>query len=471
MLFRRVALALLALLLAVNVYRAATQAIAIDEAFAWQKMLAGSWRLMFHTFDACHHFLYTYLSRLSIHLLGVSAFSLRLPALLAGALYFAAVYRISLWLFGSSWRLLLAVAALSLNPYILDFLSAARGYGLAMACLLWALYETLRAVSSSPAHLPRAALWLSFSVASNLTFLFPSLALVTVTLAASAVARRLALRYLAAFLVPAAALIALPLSHAQRDNFYYGSTKFEDTWNSLAQGSLLYPPPAFLPQAWQAPYHALVAQIVHVMPWTLAVLAIPFAFAFLRAARARFQNLDPASVTLLLSASTLAVTVAGLLTAHWLFALVFPIDRTGLYLIPLVTLTALAAAAGPFLPRAFQAALVVFVVLFAAAFHTTYYRDWPYCRSLKQMLSLAAAARPAGAVVHLGGSFVFEPSLNFYRETQHLAWYAPVLRADPDARADFYFLFDEDLAVIPRNHLRVLYQDPISLATLAAPGK
>ncbi len=469
MLSRRLALALLALLLAVNVYRAATQAIAVDEAFAWQKMLSGSWRAMFDTFDACHHFLYTYLSWISIHLLGVSAFSLRLPALLAGALYFAAVYRLSLWLFGSSWRLLLAVAALSLNPYILDFLSAARGYGLAMACLLWALYETLRAVSSPPAHLPRAALWLSFGVASNLTFLFPSLALVTVTLTASPLARRAALRYLAAFLLPAAALIALPLSHARRDSFYYGSTKFEDTWNTLAQGSLLCSQPAFLPPTWQAPYHSLVAQIVHLMPWTIAALALPFAYALFAAARARFQNLDRASATLLLSASTLAVTVGGLLAAHWIFALLYPMDRTGLYLIPLVTLTALAAAAGPLLPRAFQAAVVLFIVLFAAAFHTTYYRDWPYCRPLKQMLSLAAASRPAGAIVHLGGSFVFEPPLNFYRETQHLAWYAPVVRADPNAPADFYFLFDEDLAVIPRHRLRVLFQDPVSLATLAAP--
>ena len=471
MLYRRVALSFLAFLAAVNVYRAATQAIAVDEAFAWQKMLNGSWRLMFLTFDACHHFLYTYLSWLSIHALGVSAFSLRLPALLAGVLYFAAVYRVSLWLFGSSWRLLLAVAALSLNPYILDFLSAARGYGLAMACLLWAFHETFQAFSSAPARLLRAALWLSFGVASNLTFLFPSLALVTVTLAASPLARRMAFRYLAAFLIPAAALIAVPLSHAKRDNFYYGSTKFEDTWNSLAEGSLLYPAPAILPPAWQSPYHSLVAQIVHFMPWVVAALGIPFAFALFRAARARFQNPDSANLALLLSASTLAVTVAGLLAAHWIFALVFPMDRTGIYLIPLVTLSALAAAAGPLWPRAFQAALLLFLALFAAGFHTTYYRDWPYCRSLKQMLALAAAARPIGATVRLGGSFVFEPSLNFYRQTKHLSWYSPVLRADPNAPADFYFFFDEDLAVIPRNHLRVLFQDSVSSAALAAPAK
>lgn len=471
MLFRRLALALFVFLFTVNVYRAATQAIAVDEAFAWQKMLSGSWRVLFNSFDACHHFLYTYLSWVSIHLFGVSAFSLRLPSLFAGALYFAAVYRISLWLFGPSWRLLLGAAALSLNPYILDFLSAARGYGLAMACLLWALYETLRAFSSPEARLLRAALWLSVSVASNLTFLFPSLALITVTLAASPAARRISLRYAAAFVLPAAALIALPLSHAKRDNFYYGSTKFEDTWNSLAQGSLLYPPPAILSVSWQAPYHSVAAQIVQVMPWTLAVLAVAFAAALVRAVRARFQNLTPASATLLLSGATLAVTAAGLLAAHWIFALVFPIDRTGIYLIPLVTLAAVAAAAGPLLPRAFRSALVLFLVLFAAAFHTTYYRDWPYCRPLKRMLALAAAARPSGATVRLGGSFVFEPSLNFYRDTQHLTWYEPVLRADPNAPTDFYFLFDQDLGVVDRNHLRVLFEDPVSQATLAAPAK
>src|SRR5579863_4417692 len=63
------------------------------------------------------------------------------------------------------------------------------------------------------------------------------------------------------------------------------------------------------------------------------------------------------AVALLLASSTLAIIVTGLLAAHWRFALLYPMDRTGLHLIPLVPL--------------------------AAAFHTTYYRDWPYCRSLK----------------------------------------------------------------------------------------
>ena len=35
----------------------------------------------------------------------------------------------------------MSVTALALNPYLLDFLSAARGYGLALGLWFWAVYR------------------------------------------------------------------------------------------------------------------------------------------------------------------------------------------------------------------------------------------------------------------------------------------------------------------------------------------
>ena len=73
-------------------------------------------------------------------------------------------------------------AALTLNPLLLDFFVAARGYGLATAGLFWALYEMLSwfhdrsngvAEQLLRKRLWKAALGCSIAVATNLTFLMP----------------------------------------------------------------------------------------------------------------------------------------------------------------------------------------------------------------------------------------------------------------------------------------------------------
>lgn len=83
-----------------------------------------------------------------------------------------------------------AVAALSLNPFVLDLLSAARGYGPALA----------------------------FSVSANLTFLFPNAALALLFASMLKVKRAppkpVLLQFCLPGLVPAAAILAWPLRTA-----------------------------------------------------------------------------------------------------------------------------------------------------------------------------------------------------------------------------------------------------------------
>ena len=61
----------------------------------------------------------------------------------------------------------------------MDFLSAARGYGLAVGLLLWALEFVLRYLDEArPEQLWRASLALGLGAAANLTMVFPGIALV-----------------------------------------------------------------------------------------------------------------------------------------------------------------------------------------------------------------------------------------------------------------------------------------------------
>jgi hypothetical protein len=180
--FRIAALVLFGALLATNIYRAATQSIVHDEALTWQLYLSGPASAIFHYYDPNHHFLATILFRISTTLFGDSEFALRLPTVLAGAWFFWTVFRLCALVLGDGWLFLVGCAALTLNPLLLDFLVAARGYGLATAGLFWALYQMLAWFQDGWSGVPesmlrkrlwKAALGCSIAVATNLTFLMP----------------------------------------------------------------------------------------------------------------------------------------------------------------------------------------------------------------------------------------------------------------------------------------------------------
>ena len=117
---------------------------------------------------------------LSIHWLGLNEFNLRIPTIAAAAIFFITTHRISSLFFGSRpWHLLSAIT-LAGNPYVLDFFTVARGYGLALAFFSLALLNVLTASREdpiSPRRLFRTGVWAALSFCSNLTFLFPILAL------------------------------------------------------------------------------------------------------------------------------------------------------------------------------------------------------------------------------------------------------------------------------------------------------
>src|SRR5262249_14534876 len=132
---------MIAALLALNGYRAATQSLTHDEALTYNWFVNKTWGTVFHVYEANHHILYTILEKLSTRILGPSEFSIRLPSVIGGAIYFIAVFRIGRLVVGRGWKLIAWVALLSLNPFLLDFTSAARGYGLSIAFLTWSLME------------------------------------------------------------------------------------------------------------------------------------------------------------------------------------------------------------------------------------------------------------------------------------------------------------------------------------------
>jgi hypothetical protein len=125
-----------------EVLRAARISITFDEAATYMSYLSSSVFAVFDLRAANNHFLYTFLARLSGIFAGSSELSLRLPSLLGYLLYLGSSWAILNRFFGR-FMALSGFLFLNLNPFVLDYFSLGRGYGLSLGFEMAALYFCL----------------------------------------------------------------------------------------------------------------------------------------------------------------------------------------------------------------------------------------------------------------------------------------------------------------------------------------
>src|SRR5215469_12965294 len=244
----RAALILLIAVFGLNVYRAVTQSITTDEAFTYNRFVSSPSAGLVEHFDANNHVLNSLLGKASIALFGLKEWTLRLPSVLGGALYLFAAYRLCFLLFGGGAWSFLTTALLSTDPLLLDHLSAARGYGLALAFLLLSIYQFFRAAEAKPFRsLYAAGLFCGLSIGANMTSVFPVTALTVAFIAVTAACGRSQVKRLwDEFVVPLSLVsflfLVLPLSRLEGNQFYFGAQHLVDSIRNLAQLSFEYDP-------------------------------------------------------------------------------------------------------------------------------------------------------------------------------------------------------------------------------------
>src|ERR1035437_8030729 len=221
----------LAALLAVNLYRAMTQSVTPGEAWNYHRFIAPEWADALAGFDVNNHVLNTLLVRISTARFHLTELSLPLPSLRAGGLYLWVVFRMARRWFGDGLPFLAVIGLLTLNPLVVDALSEARGYGMALACWMWALELILESVESfSVQKLNLSAMCLGLSMAASLAFAAPAIALLVAFLVCSKSSGRAgasacqpgALALI--FLLTAFVLLAIPLNHAEWKTLAVGAT-------------------------------------------------------------------------------------------------------------------------------------------------------------------------------------------------------------------------------------------------------
>jgi hypothetical protein len=438
----RIAQGFLAALFAVNVYRAITQSVTTGEAWSYNHFIGPAWTEALAHFDGNNHVLNTLLVRISTSRFHLTELSMRLPSLLAGVFYLWVVFRMARRWFGDGWMFLFVTGLLTLNPVIVDAMSEARGYGMALACFMWALELILESVEPFSAQkLNLAGLCLGLSVAASLAFVAPVAALIGVYLAWSRTSgsARPADRNLALIaLLTAFVLLVIPLNHAEWTTLAAGATSLRQTINELTALSM----------------RSSLEVIGAIARVAVALVALGGVIAAVR----QWRHRDGALVVL--AGSTLALTLVLLLAAHRWRHTPFP-QEGAIYLIPLLVLT----VAGGTLKLHSRPAQIAFLsvsgVVLAChlvAFPWEMYasgRQFAGGRSLAKALRRDAGTGP----VRIGASLAAEPIVTYYRARYRQGNWQPVERQPLTGSYDYYVLTAADAGLIEQRHLQVLYRE------------
>lgn len=478
-----VAMGAVAFLVATNVYRAWTQSITIDEARSFNLFISGPVSRIFTEYEAANHVLQSFLSKISILLFGLSELTLRLPTLFGGLLYLTSAYRLSRHLFGRGWLLTLSVLALGLNPFLLDYLSAARGYGLGLGLLLWAFYHlVLYFDDQDEQRLFKAGIGLGLSIASCLVFLYPSVALAALGVGIVTIegllsgqpgeAKRRFWKAVDGFVGPgivaAFVVLVVPLTRATRGGFFYGVRTLREFAGGMINPSFFHDPRVWKVGAYLPKFDSWFTAIrVAILPaFLLATLAVGVMTVRRWVRSRRLAEVDKNDRLLLLVGGTLALMFA-MIVVNWnLLGVLYPSARTGIYWAPFVTLAVLGLIRKKYVGIPALAFALVSIGLFAGGFTTGYYAEWKYDRQTKDVARMIAA-RHGQREVRLGASWELESSMNFYRRRFRLAWLKPVEGTGPDGDYDYYYLMARDAGMIEKRGLRMLLRDPETGSVLA----
>ncbi len=481
--------------------RAAVQSLTIDEGDTYLSWVAKPGGAQW-TPDTNNHVLNSILMRIFVDVFGPSHLSLRAGAITGAVVYIAAmVICCRLVAKGSALQWVLFVCA-TLNPFVLDYLIAARGYGLAVAFLMAGLaIPTLVLLRVEPPGLRSIVRTCAISsvcgalaVASNMGIaLVVVMALLMVFLWSclrireSVPSRRdwlkAAARILSACVLPAVlatALVSLSIIlRFPKFAFTLGVSSWHECWRTVGNSLLNELNPVVV-----NPF--LLPKIRKLGPYLLLLLAL---FCVLKAAVIlwdRTWRRDPRARRLLEFAMVVLLIMIGAIVLHTLaFHIVgaeLPSERKALWVVPLSALLAGALAAvrtslrvGTVFSKGVFVALCCLAVWFLFSSRFSYFREWKWDSDSRRLYWIVSWYNHRFGVTEVPSCWRYVAVLNAYRAMsghESLAEFrAPVQTAPPflypPDKQLYVLYYPDDEPFIKRHGLKIVYHGDITEATIA----
>lgn len=448
-------------LLAYTVARATLLSMTHDESTTFNWFRDMNVLSCFFTIECWHnannHLLNTWGWQQTVRLLGVSEFSIRLPNLLAHVLYLACSFALVRQV---SSRLLVAVAGFLLinaNPYLLEFFSLARGYGLYVGLSMASMYAYFRFLQNdrwwallSSYLLAALAVLANFVALNFLVSLWATVFLVSLFRQGPTPGRigfdwrrqwRMNAIPLGVSLV-LAILLYKPIQFLQEGGeFAFGAERFSDTFYYLVQDSL-----------YGVQYFSDKTVGVFLGLYALAITGSLFgAFWFFFRRPGEQWRQAYLAVALLFLMSCLVMVAQ-----HYILGSNYLLNRKSLLFITLsgmlffFTLHGIAQYLAPRLPSVIAGFMALFLIyhLFRAG-NFQYTREWWYDQNTREMVEyLESKLEPGQEPVRLGVHWVFQPTTVFYLHTRSIDGIVPPPIGDKihtDGRYAYYYVFDSDI--------------------------
>lgn len=396
--------------------------------------------IRFNPSDANNHIINTLLIKFFFVFGNHSLFVARLPNILACVVYLYFGYKIcSKYL--SPFLGLSCYLMLLLNPFLLDFFSIARGYGLALGFQLASMYFLIHYVAK---HKTKHAVWSlilgALAVLSSFSWLnYWIVIFVLINAVALGYRKQFNTKRVLAYTLIVAVMLLLiifePLRKLQQgDSLYYGGSDnfISDTLLSLTKYSM---------------YTAEVCTWVHVVLYGFMGL-------FLLAAIVSFagkRNLYSVRNLVLL---IMVLCSASVVVQHYIFGTLYLIDRTALFFYPLLILGLFFSLQEIKLKWFSRVLACVFVALFAFNFfsHANFYKTaiWYFDARTKETLRfLNDKGKAQNKVIKIDFSWPFESSFGYYMATQNYPYVEIVKnredREDMNPNADYYIYLQKSL--------------------------
>ena len=467
----------------------------MDEAYTYLSFVAPPLRQILTTYSPNHHVLYSLLAKASVQLFGASELSLRIPALLGGLLCLAAILQVSRALFGTGWMMLLSICLVALNPMIFDYMSQARGYGLALGFYLFGVLFSVRVLELKPATrnnlwLPAAGVALGLSLAANIAFGIPVAALDLLVVAA---AGRLpggtpwknVFWLFAPEITVFSAIAASPLIHADRRAFIGGFTSIFQALNNFAISCVIHDWDGN--GVWTRQVNVWTSEWLY-PAFRIVVLMVPVIVVFLFVMRLWHRvvsrsslnifGLPPNDLWLLVFGGSFVLAIIMLIVAHSVAGAPYPFARMVMYCWPLLAFTICLLIErfrhGNMLARVFSALLLLFCLVMTIQsglqFDLDHFGWLEYSAGSKQVADFIRQREArAEHEVNISTSGSLYACLDFYRSTYSMRQWRLRGLSDSAPGSDYIVLdvFDAPRG-IPQGY-RQIWRDPLSRAVIAIP--
>ncbi len=447
------------LLLFYVVYRAYNLSITHDEGLSFEIILGNKYL----SETANNHFLNTFLMSVCYKLFGSSELSLRIPNILGFILYAFACFE--LLKNKNIFIILTGISLLLLNPYLMDFFSLARGYGLGLGFFMLSLLYLLRATQAKTTNsfLIKASLTMLFSVAacfSNLTYINTNLVVLSLLFISFLVmkkewkgSRKMIVLTTIILLINLCCLAGLMIELLKlRDahELYQGGTNgfIPDTLDGLVQCSLYL----------SSLHYSQLFKLV-LCRSVLLLYIIMLVYVIL------IHEYSKLSVLMIF----LSLMVIGPLLENLFFGTALPAGRTALLYIPLMGLSVsffmegLLDTSPQLIARNAVNVFTFFIFFVPVSFNfltnmnLSYCLEWQYDMDSKNMLQeLNKIRHKKNSQTSLGITWFFYSSINFYRNTLHLDWLNEVGKGGLKPENDYYYISDDELNIIPPNDIKII---------------